>query len=343
MSQPKTTAQVKSSALMGLYPLCRRLQINPIKLLAEEGLSSTVLRSSELMIPYESLCHVLNRGADTADLPLFGLALSCYQGLKIFGPLGLLAAESATVADALSVIQKYFHFHARGAIIDLTVNERETELELTFDLDPSISPEQTFELSLGLGYNVLKEMAPDWMPRAKIHFTHSPLASEEEYQRYTDARIFFKQEKNAIIFPTQLLRQKPTPVTDEIKNYLESFLERESKGHERPLQYKVSKLIFELISTGEATLPTIAPMLGMNVRTLQRELQLAGTEFRTLVDEVRYQLARDALERHYTLTEIALNLGYSELSAFSRAFKRWSGISPQQWRQAPETHATVSG
>ncbi|WP_020681315.1 AraC family transcriptional regulator [Marinobacterium rhizophilum] len=333
MSQAKIASQVKSSALMGLYPLCRRLQINPVKLLADEGLSSTVLRSTDLMIPYDSFAHVLNRAADTADFPLFGIALSSYQGLKTFGPLGLLAAESATVADALDVIRKYFHFHAQGVLIDIALREKDVELSIEFDIDPAISLEQTFELSLGLGYNVLREMAPEWMERAKIHFSHGPLAAPEEYKRYTPAKICFEQEKNAIIFPIQLLRQTPRPASDEIKSYLESFLERESKGREQPLQYKVSKLIFELIPTGDATLPTIASMLGMNVRTLQRELQLAGTEFRLLVDQVRFQIAREALERNYTLTDIALNLGYSELSAFSRAFKRWSGVSPQQWRQ----------
>ncbi|GGO78959.1 AraC family transcriptional regulator [Marinobacterium nitratireducens] len=334
MSQPKNVPQVKSSALMGLYPLCRKLHVNPIKLLTSEGLSGTILRSGDIMIPYESFCHVLNRGADTADFPLFGIAMSSYQGLKTFGPLGLLAAESPTVGDALNVIEKYFHFHARGAAIDLQAREKETDLILTLNLDPSVSMEQTFELSLCLGYNVLKELAPDWMPRVKLLFAHSPLASMDEYRKFTDARLCFDQDKNAIVFPTQLLMQKPTPASDEIRSYLESFLEKESQGHDQPLQYKVSKLILELIPTGEATLPTIAPMLGMNVRTLQRELQLAGTEFRTLLDEVRYQVAREALERNYTLTEIALNLGYSELSAFSRAFKRWSGVSPQQWRQS---------
>ncbi|RRJ84397.1 AraC family transcriptional regulator [Aestuariirhabdus litorea] len=333
MSQASNRLKVKSSALMGFNPLCRRLQINPVSLLAAEGLSSTVLRSNDLMIDYNSFAHLLNRGADSADFPLFGLALSTYQGLKTFGPLGLLASQAATVADSLEVIKKFFHFHALGVSLTTTLLEREAQLAIEFDLDPSIGLEQVVEVSLGLGYNVLREMAPDTMRGARIHFRHSPLVPPEAYRQYIDAEIRFGQSKDAIVFPPRLLRQPPRPASDALKRYLESFLEQESQGREQPLPHKVSRLIYELIPTGEATLTTIAPMLGLNIRTLQRELKLIGTEFRTLLDQVRFEIARESLAADTPITDIALNLGYSELSAFSRAFKRWSGLSPLQWRQ----------
>lgn len=318
---------------MGFHPLCRRLHINPVKMLASEGLSSAVLRSPDLMISYDKLAHLLNHTADEADYPLFGLEMSNYQGLKTFGPLGLLAAQSNTVADSLDIIQKYFHFHAQGVGLSVQPHGKQAHLTLDIFLDPSISQEQLLEMSLVLGYNVLSELAPEFVSATEVHFRHQPLAPIEKYQAITKAKICFGQERDALIFPTCLLKKTPSPASEEVKGYLETFLAQESKRHEQPLQFKVSRLIYELIPTGEATLTTIAPMLGMNVRTLQRELRLAGTEFRELLDEVRFEIARDALDQNYSITDVALNLGYSELSAFSRAFKRWSGIPPQRWRQ----------
>ncbi len=335
MTQSRTATKVKSSALMGFYPLCRELKINPVKILAAEGLSSAVLRSPDLMIAYESLAHVLNHAADTADYPLFGIAMARYQDLKTFGPLGLLAAQTHSVAESLEVIQKYFHFHAHGASINLLPPDKEqrTHLNLEIHLAPSISQEQLLEMSLVFGYNILSDLAPEFATATEIHFRHERVAPLEQYQALTQARLCFGQEKDALVFPACLLSRPPSPAPEEVRNYLEAFLAQESQGHEQPLQYKVSRLIYELIPTGEATLTTIAPMLGMNVRTLQRELRQNGTEFRTLLDEVRFDIARGALEQNHSITDVALNLGYSELSAFSRAFKRWSGVPPQQWRQ----------
>ncbi len=318
---------------MGFQSLCRRLQVNPVEMLAAEGLSSTVLRIPDLMINYDSLAHVLNHTADVANDPLFGLQMSTYQGLKTLGPLGLLASQSNTIADSLEIIQKYFHFHASGVNMNLIPHGKDVHLSLDIMIDPSISQEQLLEMSLVLGYNILTELFPEFAQEASVHFRHSPLAEPEHYRAFTKAKICFGQEKDALVFPARMLGIKPCAASEEVKDYLEAFLARESRGHEQPLPQKVSKLIYELIPTGEASLTTIAPMLGMNVRTLQRELRQAGTEFRTLLDDVRFEIARTALEQNQSITDVALNLGYSELSAFSRAFKRWSGVPPQRWRE----------
>lgn len=333
MSNVKASPKVKSSALMGFQSLCHRLHVNPIEMLAAEGLSSTVLRIPDLMIHYDSLAHVLNHTADVANDPMFGMQMSTYQGLKTLGPLGLLASQSTTLGDSLDIIQKYFHFHASGVNMNVVPHGKDVHLSLAIMIDPSISQEQLLEMSLTLGYNILSELVPELAQETSIHFRHAPLAEPEQYRAFTRANICFSQEQDALVFPARMLERKPSAASEEVKDYLEAFLARESRGHEQPLPHKVSKLIHELIPTGEASLTTIAPMLGMNVRTLQRELRQAGTEFRTLLDDVRFEIARTALEQNQSITDVALNLGYSELSAFSRAFKRWSGVPPQRWRE----------
>ncbi|WP_286240189.1 AraC family transcriptional regulator [Neptuniibacter halophilus] len=332
MTYTKIPPKVKSSSLSGYHQVCTRHHVNAMELLAQEELSNTVLRSEDIMICYDRFASLLNRSADAADHPLFGFELATHQGLKTYGPLGLLASQSATVGESLDVIQKYFHFHAQGVSISFSEQERNMHLGVKIQIDPGICQIQLMEMSLLQGYNVLNQLSPDLASCTRIHFKHEPLAPLEEYQKYTRARISFGTDKNELIFPAHILRQKPSAASEEVKHYLENFLSRESEGKEQPLKLKVSKLIYELIPTGEASLTTIAPMLGMNVRTLQRELRLDGTEFRALLDEVRFEIARTYLDQHYSITDVALNLGYSELSAFSRAFKRWSGITPQQWR-----------
>lgn len=319
---------------MGLHPLCRRLHINPLALLRQERLPSAVLRSPDLMISYDSFAHLLNRGADTAGYPLFGLTLASYQGLQTFGPLSLIAGGYDTVQHSLEAIQRHFHFHAQGVTSDLRVEGREARIAIDFDLDTDIPLEQLAELSILLGYNALREMAPAGMAGACLHLAHKALAPLDEYRKHTGAPILFEQEKNAIVFPSAVLRQRPEPPSAEIRQSMESFLQAQATHQEKPLLHTVSALIHELIPAGEATLAAIASLMKMRERTLQRELSAEGSDFRTLLDAARFQIARNALERGESITDLALNLGYSELSAFSRAFKRWAGVSPQHWHPA---------
>lgn len=334
MPRFQTTNRIRSGALMGLYPLCRRLRINPLTLLRQERLPSTVLRTPDLMISYESFAHLLNQGADTADYPLFGLALASYQGLKTFGPLGLIAGGYDTIRHSLEAIQKHFHYHAQGVGIDLHSEGREARLVIDCKLDANIAPEQLFELSIMLGYNVLREMAPAGMAGACLHLTHSAQAPIDEYRKHIRVPILFGQKRNAIVFPSAILEQRPEPPSEDIRKSMEAFLQVQATDHDKPLLHTVSALIHELIPAGEATLAAIASLMKTHVRTLQRELSAEGSDFRTLLDAARFQIAQTALERGESITELALNLGYSELSAFSRAFKRWAGVSPQQWRPA---------
>jgi AraC-like DNA-binding protein len=99
------------------------------------------------------------------------------------------------------------------------------------------------------------------------------------------------------------------------------------------LRQRVEKTITKLLSRGEAQSRTVASELGMSTRTLARRLNEVGATFARVLDELRHDLAVTYLrDSAMDLSQIAFMLGYSELSAFSHAFKRWSGTSPGEWR-----------
>jgi AraC-like DNA-binding protein len=98
---------------------------------------------------------------------------------------------------------------------------------------------------------------------------------------------------------------------------------------------KVKAVIIDQLPSGNVTDETVARELYMSSRKLQRQLRNDGTTFTTLLTEIRQDLAQRYLrEQHISLTEIAFLLGFSESSAFSRAFKRWMGVTPSEYRKA---------
>ena len=103
---------------------------------------------------------------------------------------------------------------------------------------------------------------------------------------------------------------------------------------------KVKAIIVDQLPSGNVTDESVARTLYMSSRKLQRQLQNAGTTFNTLLNEIRKDLAQKYLrEQDTSMTEIAFLLGFSESSAFSRAFKRWMGVSPTQYRNEKRGHA----
>jgi AraC-like DNA-binding protein len=98
---------------------------------------------------------------------------------------------------------------------------------------------------------------------------------------------------------------------------------------------KVKAIIIDHLPSGNVTDEGVARALHMSSRKLQRQLQSAGTTFNTLLNEIRQDLAKQYVrDQDISMTEIAFLLGFSESSAFSRAFKRWTGVSPSAYRKA---------
>ena len=119
-----------------------------------------------------------------------------------------------------------------------------------------------------------------------------------------------------------------------LTGYCDEILrQREKKSPD--LRHQVERIVMRLLSRGEATVRNVSQELGMSVRTFARRLNDAGSTFAEILDQLRSDLARKYLsDADLAPSQIAFLLGYSEVSAFSHAFKRWTGTSPGEWRTA---------
>lgn len=315
-----------------------------MQILARENLTPAVIRSQDLRIPYRSFVRVLDHAAAESPYPLFSLTLSLRHGIEALGALGLMACQCETLRDSLEMVRKYVHYHAQGVELELTEKSGVARLSYNVNMAENMDLTQLMEVGIGRIYSVLKTLAPPGMSLTGVSFRHAPKAPVEAYTRELGLEPRFRAGVNAVSFPASFLELPPSPAPERLRHYFESFMRHNPQQHQLPLKQQVVKLIHELIATGEVSAEAVAALMNMHTRSLQRQLSLYGTDFRTLLEEVRYQLAQDALRNfEQPLTEVALQLGYSELSAFSRAFKRWSGMSPQKWRAALPAGSADSG
>jgi AraC-like DNA-binding protein len=182
-----------------------------------------------------------------------------------------------------------------------------------------------------VGLRIVQQLAgASWRPQ-RVVFGHPRPRDTAEHARIFDCPVSFGGDEHLRLEFDAGDLERPVPGADRsllpiVEQHLDKLLERLSGAS---LVQDVRTALAEMLCDGSPNLRAVAKRLGMSVRTLQRRLEEHDVVFRDLVQEVRRELAERYLaERDANLTEVAFLLGYSELSSFDRAFRRWTGSTP---------------
>ncbi len=302
--------------------------------------------TSMLDSPYNELglgqyCRLFEEAAHQTQYDNFGLRFGNGFKPRQLGALGYLAINSPTMAAAVRNLSEYFPAHQQNST--LTIRQERDLLYLNYQITDGriVRRRQDAELSLGMFCNIFRHCHGDrWAP-LEIHFEHPKPCDAKEHETLFDAPVYFSQPTNSIVFR----RSDLDAVMPDHDPYLFSLIEpfmrgrRKARGRMDDLIGLVRHHIEAAFHEGNPQLSTVAAALGMTSWTLQRRLRALNVSFNDLVRGARRELAlRYVAEPHIPITEIAFLLGYSELSAFSRAFRQWTGMSPARYRRQHGCH-----
>jgi AraC-like DNA-binding protein len=326
---------IRSGSLEGFDKQVLRLSVNPIYLLQAASINPSVLRDPETLIPYASVAEVLELAADACQLETFGLEMGDKQGLSTLGALGLICSQQPSLGEALSLASKYAHLHAHRAAITLVSYGDILLIRFELDLPQTQKTEQLVQLSLSLIHRVIQTMSGrSWRAQKMLLRQSAPKTSFKNLAKQLNCPIFFDQEFNGIAVLASDLALKPMPDDQLLQKHFQQYLYDLEAKYPNQLLEQIKHSIRSLLPSGECSLKNVAMTLGLQPRVLQKRLQAHHSSFSELLKETRYKLASDYMRSSdMSLTEIALRLGFAELSIFSRSFKLWSGFSPMQWRK----------
>ena len=182
---------------------------------------------------------------------------------------------------------------------------------------------------------ISQEISTSTFRALAIYFKHDEPGSSAAHERHFGCPVHFDSDRDALLVSHDVM-QAPNQVGDPgIVKFFDTHLEEELSRFEddASLERRVRMQICQSLSQGVPTVSDIANHFGMSGRTLQRRLSDRGYSFQKLVDEARRELAERLLkETSYPLAEVAFLTGFSEQSAFNRAFKRWAGQTPRSFR-----------
>ncbi len=327
------TPRVSAVAAHGVLGLIGEYGGDAGRILGDAHLAADDIGNPDASLDLRGYCAMFEQAARQTGVDDFGLRFGRAYQLERMGPLGELVVNSPTLGAALQHLCKYFAAVQEHSDLILAVDGDLLRLEYQIRDGRIAARRQDAELSIGIFNNIFRRCIPGWSPE-EIHFEHLRAAEPMAHQSLLNAPVYFAQPSNAILFRKDIL-SRPMPGADITK--LPSLTARlQSRAGQARADDFIGLTVAQIrdnLAAGDASLARIASRLGMSEAKLYRQLAGLGTDLSTLTQTIRQELGLAyAAQPHVPLTDIAALLGYSELSAFSRAFKRWTGMAPATYR-----------
>jgi len=289
---------------------------------------------------------LLHQAAVHLNDPCFGFHHGAGLDPLDAGAIGYLAANSPTLDDALANYARYLSISTEG--VALTLEREEDAIRLGFEIRDSTvgRHEQWYEFALAAAVNICRFVVGRRIVPKAVTMRHQRQHHRAEFRNYFGLPVTFGAARYTVVLRQSDLslpcRSADARLFRIVKTHCDELLKqsRQAEG----LGEKIALLIGSLLPTGTATAANVASTLGMSERTLSRRLADEGTTFRRVIEEQRRQMALRYLEdARFRPAQIAYLLGYAQPSAFTHAFRRWSGQSPSDYRESQQAAPRRAG
>lgn len=330
--------RIRISSLKGLPRLMRALGADPVAVLRRFDLTPGDTNRQGFFLSYAVYAEVMEAAAEATRCAHLGILLArqTEHDLSVAGALGILITHSKTVGEAFEAMTRNYSSQSQGARYRIETQGK-TAFLIREGLIPTLRHDRRLQdLSLAEFHRFLTVLCgPAFRCRA-VTFTYEEPGDAEPYRQHFKCPVKFGGERQSIEFGAETLRhpiQTPDPMLEAI---LHGFQAPRVARPDAPLRQGVMAAIESSLGTGKCSAAGVAAVFELHPRTLHRQLSDEGTTFSDLLVEKRRELAESYLrETPMALHQISEALGYSNPSIFTRAFRRWTGLAPSEWR---ETH-----
>lgn len=285
-------------------------------------------------VPMSHWQALLDKAQQADDRPALGLRVAAGIGPRHFGVVGYAALACGNLAEALARLERY---HASVYDVNpVSVQVLADRVVLAWGTERGKPGALVDETAIASLVQLARDMTGRFLPVARVAFVNPPPDDPTPYTDYFGGEVLFAQPATEVHLQHEQL-QLPLRRSDPALLALLDAQAEQLLAQVAALPAEVEawrRRLVPLIREARPTLAALADTLHMSARTLQRRLSDQGLSFQQLLDDTRRHLAEGHLaEARLDLAEIALLLGYSEQSAFQRAFKQWTGSTPAQWRR----------
>lgn len=329
-----------SGAALGQYLVSARAHgLDTDVAMARAGIAADAISDPDSRIPGEEFEELLVQLIQASDDPLFGLHTSQFVQPGSYSVMGYIAMSAATIQEALSRVQLYEKLVGDMGITDTRINDGRVEVRWLCRHQRQPARRHLIENVLGSWVRYTRWLAGnEGLTPDRVLLEHGPPSHTliRDYEAVFGCPVQFNQPHSALVASPSLLNHPLRQPDPHLLSTLEAHAARKLQelGIDTTLAQKVRERIRASIHRRLPRKEQVAEELGLNVRTLHRRLREESTTWQQILDGLRQELALGLLrDTDMTQSEIAEQLGYSDIRSFQRNFKRQNGRTPGEYRQ----------
>jgi len=326
---------VSVNLLSQMFTYLDSLKVDIDIFLRSLSIDPATVKSFDTHIPIETYLLIQDKAAEYVADPHFGLHIGEFAEVGSWSILGYMMMNCKNLGEAFEKSRRYSR--VIGNFIETRAEQKLNKMKVIF-FTPPHTPEMSrhcFDASLSSSVRMMRSLTGADINPLEVTFTCAEPASKSEYERFFQCPVLFSQEDNSFTLDMTLVNT-PIPMANPglleyFEKYAEGFIAELDRKNEHTRT--VTKIILSQLDDEELSINKVAKEMAVSVRTLQKRLEEEGVGFSDLYKEIRKRLAQKYLRENYTVEQITYLLGFSEPSVFRKAFKKWSGVTPREYRE----------
>jgi AraC-like DNA-binding protein len=342
---PTYTGSGKTTLCSWIKAVCRALDAagcDSARLLAEAGIEASDLEGPTARCALSSSLRLWSLAVAATGDPAFGLKVASHIKPTSFHALSYAISASSSLKEAFERAQRFSHIGSDAVDYEILLCGAEYHFIIAPSADLGDEPIDALVAShLRMCRSLIGR---DYSP-LRIEFRRSRPSKIDDFLRLLRAPLVFDAPETRLVFDRESIERPLESGNPELARHNDAIsLKYLSQLERENTEVRVREVLPQRLASGEPSQEDIAEILGMSARTLQRKLGEAGTTYKEILDDTRRTLALAYLSTpRHSVSDVSYLLGFSAGSCFTRAFRRWTGCSPSDWRAGRAARASSPG
>ena len=333
---------VRVAVMSGFDNLVRELGADPSHVLSSVGLPKNyfVSHHEDDLMPYKQAEILLDAASRATKCVHFSALLGSRQTINVVGVISYLMQQCPTVGTAVQALFDHHSVHVKDALtLEFSETGEQARVSYRSFTNTGLS-NISEEMAMAHLLVIMQGLCKDRFKATRVNFRHRQPQDLFPYLKIFSAPVYFEQNQTEMVFAKHWLDKPILHADPGLKEILHTHVMQLEEDNSVDLLESVRSTIRETLPTRSCSIDMVASQMALHPRTLQRMLKEQGSSFSSLLESVRKAIATERLGNSAVpIIQLSDYLGYADNTAFTRAFKRWYGTTPKQWRKNSHSKA----